>query len=39
MVVELDHATVPNGYYTLTSLASNSGGYAFRPGIDINVDN
>ena len=31
--------TVPNGYYTLTSLASNSGGYAFSPGVDINVDN
>ena len=24
--------TVPNGFYTLTSLASNSGGYALQSG-------
>jgi hypothetical protein len=31
--------TVPNGFYTLTLLASNSGGYAFSPGVNIIVKN
>jgi virginiamycin B lyase len=31
--------TVPNGSYTLTSAASNSGGYAFSPGVSITVSN
>ena len=29
--------TVPNGFYTLTSLGSNSGGYTFSPGVNIIV--
>jgi hypothetical protein len=31
--------TVPNGAYTLTSFAYNSGAYAFSPGVDIAVEN
>jgi hypothetical protein len=31
--------TVPNGSYTLLSLASNSGGYAFSSGVSITVHN